>query len=968
MARFGSIVLCLLWATTVLGQAPGKLSGKVLDGEGVAIVGANVVLESAALTGGKTGSVTDDEGRFSFASLPAGSYVVKVSHIGYSELVRAGVQMAPDGQLALDLILKDAIIFLDQNVVSASRRQEKILDAPASVAVVEAEDIRSQPTLSVVEHIRDLPAVDFSQTGLAQSNVVVRGFNNIFSGALLTLTDNRIARVPSIRLNAYNFIPVTSEDIERIELVLGPGSALYGPNSANGVMHIITQSPLSSQGTDVSLGVGERSVRKVALRHAGKVGEKFGYKVSTQYYAGTDWKYQDPVEVQARAAALAAGADPATTHIGARDFDIERQSAELRMDYRHSDELTAIVAAGYNNANNLDLTGLGAGQARDWAGGYYQARVLYRDWFFQAFRNWSDAGDTFLLRDGAPIVDKSTLTVYQVQHSAAIGARQRFTYGADALLTRPDTDGSINGANENDDDINEYGAYLQSETSLTEKLDLVLAVRYDEHNRVEDAEISPRAGLVFKPRDTQTLRLTYNRAFSTPSNNNLYLDLNSSRDAFGIGAAFAPSLGFSPNIDVRAQGTYRSGFSEGFTFSRSGNGRPQFRSPFAPVVGLSKDQYLDMNDPLFTNVMWGIGRGAVLSQLTPLFTQLVTAQLQTQGLDQATAIATAQGLAAGLPGIVPEQLAGLNNALLKLNLEKVSAGDAAPFDPVGDAFDVPRTRSTITETYEFGYKGVIGNKLVVAADLYHTKTSDFVGPLAVETPNVFLDPQSLAAALGPGIAAALADPANAQVAQAVAGLDNIQLPGIVEGNGNGTVVDELTTVFVGGAAQIPFGTVSPEQAYDPTAVLLTYRNFGEVTTNGLDLSLAYYPIPELMLMGNFSYVDDSFFKNVDGIADIALNAPSTKVKMGGSYVFKERGVRLGGQLRYSGSFRQDSGVYVGDVDSYAVLDLNIGYKLPVERDLRLTLDVANALDNSHREFAGAPEIGRMSFLQLGASF
>lgn len=968
MTKLTSIFLCLLLATAALGQAAGKLSGNVRDGDGVAVVGANVVLESTALKEGKTGTVTGDTGSFSFASLPAGRYLVKVTHIGYNELVREGVEIAPGGRQTLDLVLKGAVIFLDQNVVSASRRQEKILDAPASVAVVEAEDIRSQPALSVIEHIRDLPAVDFSQTGLAQSNVVVRGFNNIFSGALLTLTDNRIARVPSIRLNAYNFIPVTSEDIERIELVLGPGSALYGPNSANGVMHIITQSPLSRQGTDVSLGVGERSVRKLALRHAGKVGEKLGYKISTQYYEGTDWKYRDPVEVQARAAALASGADPATTNIGARDFDIERQSAELRLDYRHSDELTAIVSTGYNNANNLDLTGLGAGQARDWAGGYYQARVLYRDWFFQAFRNWSDSGDTFLLRDGAPIKDKSTLTVYQVQHSATLGARQRFTYGADALLTRPDTGGSINGNNENDDDINEYGAYLQSETSLTEKLDLVLAVRYDDHNRVEDAEISPRAGLVFKPRETQTLRLTYNRAFSTPSNNNLYLDLNSSRDAFGIGAAFAPSLGFSPSIDVRAQGTYRSGFSDGFTFSRSANGRPQFRSPFAPAAQMSTDQYIDMGDPLFTNVMWGIGRGAVLSQLTPLFTQLVTAQLQTQGLDQATAAATAQGLAAGLPGIVPEQLSGLDNALLKLNLEKVSAGDAAPFDPAADAFDVPRTRSTITETYEFGYKGVIGNKLVVAADLYHTKTSDFVGPLAVETPNVFLDPQSLAAALGPGIAAALADPANAQVAQAVAGLDNIQLPGVVEGNGNGTVVDELTTVFVGGAAQIPFGTVSPEQAYDPTAVLLTYRNFGEVTTNGLDLSLAYYPLPELMLMGNFSYVDESFFKNVDGIADIALNAPSTKIKMGGAYKFKERGLRLGGQLRYSGSFRQDSGVYVGDVDSYAVLDLNIGYDLPFERDLRLTLDVANALDNSHREFAGAPEIGRLSFLQLGASF
>jgi iron complex outermembrane receptor protein len=263
---------------------------------------------------------------------------------------------------------------------------------------------------------------------------------------------------------------------------------------------------------------------------------------------------------------------------------------------------------------------------------------------------------------------------------------------------------------------------------------------------------------------------------------------------------------------------------------------------------------------------------------------------------------------------------------------------------------------------------VIGSKLVVAADLYHTKTSDFTGALAVETPNVFLDPQSLAAALAPGIAAALAAPENAQVAQAVAALDNLQVPGVVSGNGNGTAVDELTAIFVGGAARIPFGTVSPEQAYNPTAVLLTYRNFGEVTINGLDLNLAYYPTDALMLTGNYSYVDDNFFKNVDGIADIALNAASNKFKVGGAYTFKEQGVRLGGQLRYSGSFRQDSGVYIGEIDSYAVLDVNVAYRLPLDYNMRLTLDVSNALDNQHREFIGAPELGRLSFLQLGMSF
>ena len=229
----------VLWAGVAFG-AEGMLSGVVMGAGGEAIPGANIVLVSDLLPGGKIGTATDEDGRFHLEGLPAGEYQLSVTHIGYRSLTREEVDIVA-GEQKLTLTLETGIIFLDQNVVSASRRQEKVLEAPASVAVVEAKEIRNRPALSVVEHVRDLPGVDFSQTGLAQSNVVVRGFNNVFSGALLTLTDNRIARVPSLRLNAYNFIPVTNDDIERIEVVLGPGSALYGPNSANGVMHIITR-------------------------------------------------------------------------------------------------------------------------------------------------------------------------------------------------------------------------------------------------------------------------------------------------------------------------------------------------------------------------------------------------------------------------------------------------------------------------------------------------------------------------------------------------------------------------------------------------------------------------------------------------------------------------------------------------------------------------------------------------------
>ncbi len=947
----------VLWAGVAFAEK-GTLSGVVMGSEGEAIPGANVVLVSDLLPGGKIGTATDEDGRFRLERLPAGEYQLSVTHIGYRALMREGVGIVA-GEQELTLTLETGIIFLDQNVVSASRRQEKVLEAPASVAIVEAEEIRNRPALSVAEHIRDLPAVDFSQTGLAQSNVVVRGFNNVFSGALLTLTDNRIARVPSLRLNAYNFIPVTNDDIERIEVVLGPGSALYGPNSANGVMHIITRSPFTSAGTNVNVGLGERSVRKVGMRHAGAASDRLGYKVSAQYYTGMDWEYEDPVEVQARAA---------NPDIQPRSFDIERQSAEARLDYKASDDLTAILSAGYNKGDQIELTGLGAGQAQDWAYNYVQLRLLYKNWFAQVFQNGSDAGETFTLRDGNPIVDKSKLTAFQIQHSAVLGVRQRFTYGADVLLTRPDTEGTITGGNEDYDQTNEFGAYVQSETALSEMLDLVVALRYDDHNRIPEGEISPRAGLVFKPQETQILRLTYNHAFSTPSSSNLYLDIRSSQDPFGIGAAFAPVLGFAPAIDIRAQGTYREDMGGGWTFARSGNGRPQFRSSFAPAAGMDPADYIDLGDPVFTNVMWGLGRGGVLSALnTPLFMGLAATQIGIlQELEKAEAEVAAQQLLGGLDALLPEQLTGLDNALLMLNLEKVAAGDPAPFDPVADVIDVPLTRSTTTETFELGYKGIVGEKLVVAADLYHTRIQDFVSPIQVQTPNVFLDPASLGAALGASVGETLAG--NAELAAAVAPLDNMQVPGTLSGNGNGSPVDEIVTLFAGGAAGIPFGTVTPEQAFEPTAVMLTYRNFGEISLNGLDVNLAYFPSDQWSLTGSYSYVDKTLFENVDGIADIALNAPGNKFKLGTSYTFDQEQLTLGAQWRYVGAFRQESGVFVGDVDAYSLLDLNASCLLPFGSNLRLGVDVSNALDNKHRTFIGAPEIGRLVFGQLGVAF
>ena len=326
--------------------------------------------------------------------MPPGIYEITISYIGYETIVTTGVEIRAGESMTRNFRLTAVTLIGQQVVVSASRKQEKALDAPASIATVDASEIRNREVLTMSEYVKTLPGVDYAQTGISQGSMVVRGFNKVFSGALLTLVDNRIARIPSLRLNAYDLIPLTSDDIERIEVVLGPGSALYGPNSANGVMHIITRSPFGSEGNTVSISGGQRSVRKLSLRHASSLNNKIGIKISGGYVATHDWEYVDSLEVEAR------GFNP-------RNYSTERTSGEFRLDFRPTDDLTLIGSVGYSKMSGLQQTDLGAGQAKDWTYNFYQGRLRYRRWFAQIFYNTSNAGDTELITAGDPIVDNS---------------------------------------------------------------------------------------------------------------------------------------------------------------------------------------------------------------------------------------------------------------------------------------------------------------------------------------------------------------------------------------------------------------------------------------------------------------------------------------------------------------------------------------------------------------------------------
>ena len=285
--RFGILLLAsFIILVVVMSVQAATLNITVTDtrtGNRLTDVSVTATFEDGTVATG----TSDATGTLEISDLAVGVYTITVSSPGYTDTVVSEVALADDETKSLEITLSSEAIQLEQISVTASRRREKVLEAPASIALVGDSEIKDRVSPSVTEHLKSVRAVDVVTAGLGASYVVVRGFNNVFSGSLLSLVDNRIASVPSLRVNSYSLIPTINEDIEQIEVVSGPGAALYGPNSANGVMHIITRSPFTSQGTTLSLGGGERSILMGSLRHAGVVNEMIGYKFSGNYFP---WK------------------------------------------------------------------------------------------------------------------------------------------------------------------------------------------------------------------------------------------------------------------------------------------------------------------------------------------------------------------------------------------------------------------------------------------------------------------------------------------------------------------------------------------------------------------------------------------------------------------------------------------------------------------------------------------------------
>jgi iron complex outermembrane receptor protein len=148
-------------------------------------------------------------------------------------------------------------------VTSVSRRAERLSDAPASIYVITGDDIRRAGVHSLPEALRLAPNLQVARTSASGYAISARGFNNAIGNKLLVLIDGRTVYTPLFSGVFWDANGVMLEDVERIEVISGPGATLWGANAVNGVINVITRPAQATQGALLNGGAGNARVGAV---------------------------------------------------------------------------------------------------------------------------------------------------------------------------------------------------------------------------------------------------------------------------------------------------------------------------------------------------------------------------------------------------------------------------------------------------------------------------------------------------------------------------------------------------------------------------------------------------------------------------------------------------------------------------------------------------------------------------------
>ncbi len=406
----------------------------------------------------------------------------------------------------------ELILFSEEEmVVTASRHEQKISEAPSAITVITAEDIHQSGATNIPDILRMVPGLDVMFISATDLNVSARGFNHRLSNKILVMVDGRPIYLKLLGNVFWESLSVSLEEIEKIEIIRGPGSALYGANAYCGVIHIITKSAEKLKGTAVSFTGGEYNTYLGSLIHAGAM-DKLDYKISLGWYQTDQWtEEKESID----------GIPRGNIAIGYEINDISK----LSLSGGHG-ETVGEMAAGHIPMEKEGKTD------------YFQANYSLKD--LKLLSYWERIkGETTNLATLQKDSQEANTYEIEMQHALNLLEKHSIVWGGSFRHCIVESE-MIKDEEQKEDT---WGIYLQDEVKLIDPLTIVLGGRYDYHSGF-GGHTTPRTSVIYSPVKNHTFRISAATAFRAPTFIESYVETSTTVE-IPVPAPFPP---FSINI------------------------------------------------------------------------------------------------------------------------------------------------------------------------------------------------------------------------------------------------------------------------------------------------------------------------------------------------------------------------------------------------------------------------------------
>ncbi|MFQ5526337.1 MAG: TonB-dependent receptor [Thermoanaerobaculia bacterium] len=516
----------LLAAGGAWAQSSGEIDGQISREDGTGIGGVAVVVNESG-----DATLTGNDGGFGFANVAPGTYSLTFT-LGDNVATEEGVEVSSGATATVEKSVDWDISFAETiTVISASRRAERIVDAPAAVTLVTEQDIEKQAAHGQLPKLLEFtPGAEVTQSGLYDYNLNTRGFNSSLNRRVATLIDGRDISVPFLGAQEWAAVSFPLDDVANLELVRGPSAALYGANASSGVLNMVTKAPGDSQGGLLRLAVGELSTTNADFRWATESANGWGFKLVGGIRNTGDFtvsrngaaEYTVPCGGAVTTDCLPQEGVP----LNPLDDD-EIFFGTLRVDKSFANGHLFTFETGDASVEGPAFqTGIGRVQLVDVERPFYRGNYSTRHWNFLSYTTTRKADKQTALASGNNISLDTERTGFEIQTNwDSANGKVRFVAGAS---TSSEDISSIDPATGRQtlvfqDISNDKSAFFaQLDWNASEKVKIVLAGRSDE-NDLHASQFSPKASVVYSINPNNTLRLTYNEAFQVANYSEFFL-------------------------------------------------------------------------------------------------------------------------------------------------------------------------------------------------------------------------------------------------------------------------------------------------------------------------------------------------------------------------------------------------------------------------------------------------------------